>query len=605
LAADWDHFHVLLEALLHRVPAMEDAVLERLTNGPEAFSPDGNWILGKAPEIRNYFVAAAMRSIGIGAAGGVGEIIARYIIDGKPPFDMYNLDIQRFLPAHNNRKFLRDRVSEVPSLFYRIPYPYPEFRTGRALRTSPIFPKLRDAGARFNQVMGYERAMYFKKDAEPTDMGYFGFGGMGLDIDRSPKVEKPKPTTDDSNAIVLAETKTFFKPDWFNEVREEFVASREGVTMCDYSSFAKFDVWSAGTEAVEFLQKMCSNDIDVPIGHIVHTGMHNKFGGYENDCSVARLGFNRFMLMSPSIQQTRSHTWMKHNLPPTNDVFLQDVTSLYTTLCIMGPRAPELMSRLSDVDLKTFNFNTCRHLDISCAPDILTMNLTLTGELGYVMLVQSEYALHVFDAIMEAGAPLGIKHCGYYAMHALRIEKFYAFWGQDLDSQTTPFECGRSFRVKSEHKNNVNRKLDFIGKKAMEQQKKDGVKQLLVMLLLDPNDHDLNRDPWPWGGEPIFRDGEFAGRVKTAAYGFSIDKHVCLGFIQNFVNGDRTQMAPVTSDWVRSGEYELEIGGLRFPAVAKLNAPVLPSLDFSRTHPSPTKHVIPGDRHASDKLFTL
>ena len=206
--------------------------------------------------------------------------------------------------------------------------------------------------------MGYERAMYFKKDAEPTDMSYFGMSGLD-----APKPESAKPAgplTDDTKQLVLSETATFYKPPWFHEVEDEFLTTREGVTMCDYSSFAKFDVWSAGTEAVEYLQYMCSNDIDVPVGSIVHTGMHNEDGGYENDCSVARLAFNRFMLMSPSIQQMRSFTWMKHNLPSDGSVYLQDVTSLYTTLAVMGPKSRELMARLSDVDLKSFPHYTCR-----------------------------------------------------------------------------------------------------------------------------------------------------------------------------------------------------------------------------------------------------
>jgi len=589
LTVDWDHFHVLLEALLHRVPAMRDAVLERLTNGPEAFSPDGNWILGQAPEIRNYLVAAAMRSIGIGAAGGVGQVIASYITEGKAPFDIANLDIQRFLPAHNNRKFLRDRVTEVPSRFYAIPYPFPEFRTGRALRTSPIFPKLRDSGARFNQVMGYERAMYFKKD-EPLsgDLNYLGMGGLDApkpesELAESERRRAGREKKDDSNTLALAETPSFFKPPWFDAVRDEFLSTRKGVTMCDYSSFAKFDIWSAGAEAVDYLQYMCSNDVDVPVGSIVHTGMHNCEGGYENDCSVARLAFNRFMLMSPSIQQMKSFTWMKKHLPSDGSVYVQDVTSLYTTLCIMGPKSPDLMAKLTDADLKSFSFYTCRHLDIACAPDILVMNMTHTGELGYVMYIPSEFALHVFDEIMGAGRGLGIKHCGYYAMHALRIEKFFAFWGQDLDSQTTPYECGRSFRVKMENKNNHNKDLDFIGRQAMERQKKEGIKKILVMLLLDSTDHDIEVDPWPWGGEPIFRDGRFAGSVTTAAYGFSINKHVCLGFIHNYRNGNDTEEGGdgdglVTSQWVKSGQYEIEIGGLRFPVTAKLTAPVLPSV---------------------------
>ena len=575
LPVDWDHFHVLLEGVLHRVPAMGGAILEKLTNGPEPFAPDGNWILGKVPEVQNYFVAAAMRSIGVGAAAGVAEVISSAILDDKLPFDTHNLDIQRFLPIHNNRKFLRDRVREVPGLYYAIPYPFKDFSTGRALRTSPIFPKLREAGARFGQIMGYERAMYFETEKELVDMSTFGLTSGGIKGLDQPKEDILPCHTDVGDVHV--QTETFFKPHWFNAVQEEFKATRDNVSIIDYSSFAKFDIFSAGSEAVDFLQYMCSNDIDVPIGTIVNTGMHNVDGGYENDCSVARLAYNRFMLMSPSIQQMRSKTWIMHHLPKDGSVYLQDVTSLYTTLCISGPKSPDLLAKLSDIEIneKTFPHFTCRHLDIGCAPDILTMSMTHTGELGYVMYIPSEFALHVLDELQEQGSSLGVKHCGYYAMHAVRIEKFFALWGQDLDSQSTPYECGRAFRVKLESTNSTSRNKDFIGRDAFIRQKKEGIKKILIMLLLDAADHNLEVDPWPWGGEPIFRDGVYAGRVTTAAYGFTLGRHVCLGFVHNYDHETREERV-VDSSWVNNGLYEVEIGGFRYSADVKLNSPVLP-----------------------------
>ena len=203
-----------------------------------------------------------MRSNGVGAAGGVGEVIADYITEGNTKFDMYNLDIQRFIAIHNNRKFLHDRVKEVPGLIYSIPYPFKEYKTGRALRTSPIFTKLKDLGARFNQVMGYERPMYFNKK-ESEDKQFLGLSSY-IQGDT------------DSSSLNVATSNTFFKPSWFESVKEEFVASRESVSLCDYSSFAKMDIWSGGLEVVDFLQFMCSNDIDIPIGHIIHTGMQGR-----------------------------------------------------------------------------------------------------------------------------------------------------------------------------------------------------------------------------------------------------------------------------------------------------------------------------------------
>jgi len=559
LAEDWDHFHLMLENLLHRVPTMKNAILERLSNGAEAFSPDGQWILGQAPELENYYVAAGMRSNGIASAGGVGTVIADWIVKGRPPFDMYGLDIARCLGMHNNKRFLRDRVKEVPGLTFSLNYPHTEFSTGRALRTSPIFPKLQIAGAQFGQVMGYERPMFFKlKKPQSLDLGL-----VGLDAQ-----EEAASSQGETLKLPIAKTETFYRPPWFQAAAEEFQATREGVSLCDYSSFAKMDLWSGGREVVDFMQNLCSNDVDIPVGHIVHTGMQNKWGGYENDCSVARLAENRYMLMSPSIQQMRSYTWLKRHLP--KEVVLQDVTSLYTALCVMGPFSRALMSRLTpdSLDSKSFPFFTTRFMDIACAPDILTMNMTHTGELGYVFYIPNEFAIHVYDAIVEAGKEFGLKHCGYYAQRAVRIEKFYAFWGQDLDSYTTPMECGRAFRCK------MKSDIPFIGREALQNQLEQGVKKLFVMLLLDPVDHNTDLDPWPWGGEPIYRDDKFCGTVTTTSYGFSLGKQVCLGFVQDF--SSTGEAGVINQDFIKTGNFEVDIFGVRYPATCRLNPPMLP-----------------------------
>jgi len=560
LEEDWDHFALLLNNMLHRVPTMKNSILERLSNGAEAFSPDGQWILGQSPSINNYYVAAGMRSNGIASAGGVGTVIADWIVRGRPPFDMYGLDVVRYVGMHNNQRFLRDRVKEVPGLNFSLQYPHTEFNTGRALRTSPIFPKLLAAGAQFGQVMGYERPMFFKlKRPQSLDLGL-----MGID-----QAEEAASSQGETLKLPIAKTGTFYRPPWFQASAEEFQATREAVSLCDYSSFAKMDLWSAGREVVDFLQMLCSNDVDIPVGHIVHTGMQNKWGGYENDCSVARLAENRYMLMSPSIQQMRSYTWLKRHLPPT--VVLQDVTSLYTALCLMGPFSRALMGRLTPdpIDSKSFPFFTSRFMDIACAPDILTMNMTHTGELGYVFYIPNEFAIHVYDSIMEEGQKFGLKHCGYYAQRAVRIEKFYAYWGQDLDSYTTPMECGRAFRCK------MKSDIPFIGREALQEQVEQGVKKLFVMLLLDPIEHSSDLDPWPWGGESIYRNDEFCGTVTTTSYGFSLGRQICLGFVQDF-SGEGGQPVHIGQNFVKSGDFEVEVFGTRYPAQCRLNPPVLP-----------------------------
>ncbi|XP_072399696.1 pyruvate dehydrogenase phosphatase regulatory subunit, mitochondrial isoform X3 [Diabrotica undecimpunctata] len=425
LPEDWDHFHVLLEQLLKRVPYLGTVVLDRLCNGPEAFSPDCKWIVGEAPEIRNYLVAAGMKTVGIAAAGGVGKATAEIIVNGDTEFDMYELEVSRFLGLHNNRKFLRDRVKEVPGLHYGLVYPFHEFETGRNLRMSPVYPKFREIGAVFGQVMGYERPTWFEAEQSGVE-----------------------EAQDWSSSFRVAHTKTFAKPPWFDFVSKEYEACRERIGISDYSSFTKVDLWSKGDEVVDALQFVCSNDVDVPVGSIIHTGMQNRHGGYENDCSLARISENHYMMIAPTIQQTRCKVWLQKHLPPT--VTISDVTSMFTALCIMGPFTRQLLSELTDTDLnpRNFPFFTFKMLDVGLANGIRTMNLTHTGELGYVLYIPNEFALHVYTSLMEAGEKYGITPAGYYATRALRVEKFYAFWGQDLDTTTTPLECGRVWRVK-------------------------------------------------------------------------------------------------------------------------------------------------------------
>ncbi|CAG9855595.1 unnamed protein product [Phyllotreta striolata] len=545
LPEDWDHFHVLLEQLLHRVPSLGNVVLDRLCNGPEAFSPDCKWIIGEAPEIRNYLVAAGMKTIGIAAAGGVGKTTAEIIVNGDTASDMYELEVSRFLGLHNNRKFLRDRVKEVPGLHYGLIYPFNEFRTGRNLRMSPVYPKLREAGAVFGQVMGYERPTWFDPGHESEE----------------------RDAQDWSTPYRMAYTNTFGKPPWFDFVEREYRACRESVGLSDYSSFTKIDLWSKGNEIVDALQFVCSNDVDVPVSSIIHTGMQNRRGGYENDCSLARISENHYMMIAPTIQQTRCKVWLQKHLPPT--VTMSDVTSMFTALCIVGPFSRRLLSELTDTDLnpRNFPFFTFKMLDIGLANGIRTMNLTHTGELGYVMYIPNEFALHVYSSLVQAGEKYGIRHVGHYATRALRIEKFYAFWGQDLGTTTTPLECGRVWRVK------FDKKVDFIGRDALLKQREEGVKRVYLQLILE--DHDVETDLWPWGGEPIYRNGIYVGMTTTTGYGFTFKKQVCLGFVENYDEKGNKQR--VTTDYINSGDFEIDIAGIKYPAKANIHSPILPT----------------------------
>lgn len=320
-------------------------------------------------------------------------------------------------------------------MHFNIPYPFHEFKTGRNLRMSPIYPVLKEQGAIFGQTMGYERPNYFDKSAKD-------------------KLSAGQTLFD------LGDLNTFGKPHWFDIVSTEYDACREKIGLADYSSFTKLDLWSKGSEVTDCLQRLCSNDIDMPVGSIVHTGMQNEHGGYENDCSLARLSDNHYMMIAPTIQQTRCKTWIARHLPKDGSVGMSDVTSTYTAIGILGPFTRLLLSELTDTDLspKNFPFFTFKELDVGSANGIRTMNLTHTGELGYVLYIPNEFALHVYSRLWEVGQKYGIHHAGHYATRTLRIEKFYAYWGQDLDTFTTPLECGRGWRVKF----NVSREKNII-----------------------------------------------------------------------------------------------------------------------------------------------
>uniref|UniRef100_A0A671T272 Pyruvate dehydrogenase phosphatase regulatory subunit, mitochondrial n=1 Tax=Sinocyclocheilus anshuiensis TaxID=1608454 RepID=A0A671T272_9TELE len=362
--------------------------------------------------------------------------------------------------------------------------------------------------------------------------------------------------------LALDQSKTFYKPDWFDIVGAEVKCCKEAVCVIDMSSFTKFELTSAGDQALQLLQRLCANDLDVPVGHIVHTGMLNQRGGYENDCSVVRLSKNSFFIISPTDQQVHCWSWIKKHMPSDPQLHLEDVSWKYTALNLIGPRAMDVLSELSYVSMTPEHFPSlfCKEMSVGYANGIRVMSMTHTGEPGFMLYIPIEYALHVYNEVMSVGQKYGIRNAGYYALRSLRIEKFFAFWGQDLDSFTTPLECGREFRVK------FDKDTDFLGRDALLRQRVEGVSRRFVMLVLE--DHDTELDVWPWWGEPIYRNGELIGVTTSSAYSYTLQRHVCLGFLSP-TNTDGSPAA-VTADFINRGDYEVDIAGQKFPAKAKL-----------------------------------
>lgn len=566
LPEDWDNFQSLLEQLLHRAPCLVNIEAQQLKCGPESITPDGKYIMGRVPEIFNYYVAAGMNTTGVAAAGGIGKYLSEWIVDGASSLNLWSFDVQRFADIHNNRKFLKDRVTESLSIVSQIPYWEADmigWDSGRRLRTSAIFTR-NEPYAAFGQSMGYERPLYFHS-----------FAQMEEDSDSVWTMPKPAASVHGIKAYKMHETGlpqkgSFGKPPWFDNVRAEYWACREGVCLIDMSTFAKFELRSAGHEVVQFLQYVCSNDVDKAVGSIVHTGMQNHQGGYENDCSVIRLEHNRYFMIAPTAQQTRCFSWLKDHLPKDGTVQLSDVTSMYTALNIIGPKAQELLSELTDTPLgkRDFMHMSCQEINVGMASNVKAMRLTHTGEDGWTLYVPSEFALHVYDSLVTAGKNYGLHSAGYYALRALRTEKFFAYWGTDLLPSSTPLECGREYRVKFDIGG-------FIGYPALMKQKADGIRKKLVLFLIE--DHVVDEDPWPWSGEPIYRNGVFSGFTTSTAFGYGLDRHICLGYVQDF-DSETGEPRIINNDFVmKNAKFQINIAGKLFFARANIYPPILPS----------------------------
>ncbi|XP_041048628.1 pyruvate dehydrogenase phosphatase regulatory subunit, mitochondrial isoform X2 [Carcharodon carcharias] len=528
---DWDHYEPLLSALLRRMPSLESAEILQLVNCPESFTADMRCIMGESAAVQNYFVLAGMNSSGSSFAGGAGKYLAEWMVHGYPSANVWPLDIKRFGALQSSRTFLRHRVMEVMPLIYELKVPRWDFQTGRQLRTSPLYDRLDAQGARWMEKHGFERVKHFVPPGKDL-----------LELDQS---------------------KTFYKPDWFDIVGAEVKCCKEAVCVIDMSSFTKFELSSSGGQALEILQHLCSNDLDVPVGHIVHTGMLNERGGYQNDCSVVRLNKRSFFIISPTDQQVHCWSWLKQHMPKDSQLQLEDVTWKYTALNLIGPRAMDVLSELSYVPMTPDHFPSlfCKEMSVGYANGIQVMSMTHTGEPGFMLYIPIEYALHVYNEIMNVGQKYGIRNAGYYALRSLRIEKFFAFWGQDLDTFSTPLECGREFRVK------FDKGTDFIGREALLHQRQEGVCRRFTMFILD--DHDTDLDLWPWWGEPIYRNGHYVGMTTSSAYSYTLARHVCLGFVHQY-DEDTGAKLVVTPDFINRGDYEIEIAGQRFRAKAKL-----------------------------------
>uniref|UniRef100_A0A1I7S0V8 Pyruvate dehydrogenase phosphatase regulatory subunit, mitochondrial n=1 Tax=Bursaphelenchus xylophilus TaxID=6326 RepID=A0A1I7S0V8_BURXY len=536
---DWDKFYPILKSMIDRCPSLAKVTSGDLTAGCEMYSPDMYPVIGESEQVKGYFVANGLNGQGLAMAGGLGEILAQWIVEGVSSLtkDISKFDVTRFSRQHTNPQYLYERVAEIASNTFKPCHYSHQCHTARNLRMSPIYHHLRSRGAVFGEIMGYERPLWFADDEETVN-----------------------------NQVYCGQDNNLGQPIWFHNVRKEYEACRERVGLIDMTSFSKFDI--QGPDVVELLQKVCSANVDKPIGSTIYTGMQTENGGYWTDCTLSRVDDKKFFIVAPSVQQVRCPMWINKWVKEFNmNVHIQDVTGLYTALDVVGPSSRQLMQDLTGKDMSTSSFPSfsCREMNIGMAAGIRAISVTHCGELGWMLYIPNEVAQNVYEKIVEAGEEYSMLHAGYYALRHLRIEKFYVYWGQDINATVTPGQCGRMFRVDFEK--------DFIGKEALLRLNEEPVTKRFVQLLVDR--HDMEIDPWPQGDEPIYKDGKLCGWTTSAAYGFTLGSQVCIGYLKH--------REGITQDFINSGVFEIDIATKRFPVRINLHSPSLPMV--SSEHP--------------------
>jgi len=512
---DWDRMMPHLEEAMKRIPALETAGIHKFFCGPESFTPDLGPMMGLAPELDNFYVAAGFNSLGILMGGGAGRIMAQWIHDGIPNVDVTEIDIARMLPFENTPKYLEARSTELLGFMFNVGYPNKQFKTARNARKSAFHDRLAEAGAYFGVYAGWEYADWF---APP-----------GV----KPKVEY-----------------SWGRQNWFEYAASEHMAARENVAMLDYSVMGKILV--QGKDAEKHLNRICANNVAVPVGRCVYTQWLNEAGTIEADLTVTRLAEDQFLILTGDGTITAVQAWLRRHIPPDAHVFMTNITSAYSVLNVQGPNSRDFLSRVTHADMsnEAFPFLTMQEIDIGYAL-VKAIRITYVGELGWELYIPTEFSLHVYDLLLEAGADVGLKHMGLQALDTLRLEKAYRDYGNDIDNTDSPLEVGLGYFV------DFDKPGGFIGREALLRRKEAGLKYRMVQLLLE--------DPQPmlYYGEIIYRDGIPVGNIMAGGYGHALGASVGVGPIEN-------EGETVTADWVKSGSYEIDIAGVRYPAKASL-----------------------------------
>ncbi len=517
LPEDWDHVGPVFERAIHRMPALGDAGLQLFFNGPEAFTPDGVYYLGESPEVERCFVAAGFNSVGIQSAGGVGWVVADWIVDGHPPIDLSAVDIRRSFPFQAEPGFLDARISESLGLLYAMHWPFRQYESARDVRRSVFHDRFAAAGAVYGEVAGWERPNWFAADGDERVYRY-----------------------------------SYGKQNWFEASGRECAAVRESVGLFDGASFAKWSV--EGPDALDVLDRMSGNRVDTPVGKAVYTQWLNDRGGIESDLTITRLATDRFMVVTAAAAANRDMTWLRRACRG-RDVRITDLTDELPMLGLMGPSSRELLEGLTDADLSNegFPFGTGRTVEIA-GIEVFALRLTYVGELGWELYVGHGDAVALHDAIVSAGARYGMGHAGYHAMNTLRLEAGYRHWGHDITDLDTPLEAGLGFAVAWDKPGG------FRGREALVAQRDRPRARRLIQFKLHDPDRLLYHD------EPIWRSGSLVGRTTSGMWSYVEGAALAMGYLV------REDGEAVTLHWLDEGDFEIEVATVRIPATPSIRS---------------------------------
>ncbi len=507
---DYDHFEQHMTQAIERIPALANTGVKQMINGPESFTPDGNFILGSAPECANMYVGAGFNAFGIASGGGAGWVLAQWVVDGEAPLDLWVVDIRRFSGLHRDRQWVCDRTLEAYGKHYTIGFPHEEYESGRPRIVSPLYERLQRHRAVFGSKLGWERPNWFAPEGMEAKDVY----SMG-------------------------------RQNWFDAVGAEHAHVREAVGIFDQSSFAKYEL--AGADAGKALDWICANDVGKPAGRLTYTQLLNTRGGIEADLTVARLSDDRFYIVTGTGFRTHDMAWIADHIDEGLDARLTDVTEDYGTLSLMGPKARLVLEAVTDADVSNaaFPFGHVREIGIAGSV-VRALRVTYVGELGWELHVPIGAIGEVFDALMAAGAPHGIRPIGYRALESLRLEKGYRAWGSDITPNDTPVEAGLGWAVK------LRKNTDFVGRKALEAIAGQPLKKRLAGFTVDDPRVVLV------GRETILRDGQPVGYLTSGGYGYTVGRNAGYGYVRN-ADG-------VSDEFLASGDYSLVVAMETVPA---------------------------------------